>query len=129
MSQGFPPNFSEAELNCNSGAECPYPDRLRHLAWTLQTIREYYGKPIRVNSGYRSPEHNAKIGGVRNSQHVQALAADLAPTTGKAEDLDRLIAVVSGLAATGKIPNGGIGTYKTFVHYDMRSSGPARWKG
>ena len=129
MSQGFPPNFSEAELNCNSGAECPYPDRLRHLAWTLQAIREYYGKPIRVNSGYRSPEHNAKIGGVRNSQHVQALAADLAPTTGKAEDLDRLTAVVSGLAATGKIPNGGIGTYKTFVHYDMRSSGPARWKG
>ena len=129
MSQGFPPNFSEAELNCNSGAECPYPDRLGHLAWTLQTIREYYGKPIRVNSGYRSPEHNAKIGGVRNSQHVQALAADLAPTTGKAEDLDRLTAVVSGLAATGKIPNGGIGTYKTFVHYDMRSSGPARWKG
>ena len=129
MSQGFPPNFSEAELNCNSGAECPYPDRLRNLAWTLQTIREYYGKPIRVNSGYRSPEHNAKIGGVRNSQHVQALAADLAPTTGKAEDLDRLTAVVSGLAATGKIPNGGIGTYKTFVHYDMRSSGPARWKG
>ena len=125
----YTPNFSEQELSCNSGADCPYPDRLRHLAWTLQTIRDAYGKPIRVNSGYRSPEHNAKIGGVRNSQHVQALAADLTPTTGETKDLDRLIAVVSGLAATGKIPNGGIGTYKTFVHYDMRPNGPARWKG
>ena len=129
MSSGYPPNFKESELACRSGADCPHPDRMRHLAWTLQTIREAFGKPIRVNSGYRSPEHNTKIGGARNSQHLEALAADLAPASGKSTDLNRLIAVVSGLAASGKIPNGGIGTYNTFVHYDMRPSGPARWRG
>ena len=126
MSSGYPPNFKESELACRSGADCPYPDRLRHLAWTLQVIRNSFGSPIRVNSAYRSPEHNKKVGGVKNSQHLEAVAADLAPASGKSEDLDRLIAVVSGLAATGKIPNGGIGTYNTFVDYDMRPSGPAR---
>ena len=126
---GYPPNFAESELTCRSGAECPYPDRLRHLAWALQTIRDAYGGPIRVNSGYRSPKHNAKIGGAKNSQHVQALAADLAPASGEEFDLNRVVSVVSGLAATGKIPNGGIGTYRTFVHYDMRPTGPARWSG
>lgn len=129
MSADYPPNFKPKELNCRSGAECPYPDRLRHLAWTLQTIREAYGKPIRVNSAYRSPEHNKKVGGARNSQHIQAMAADLAPVSGTEFDLNRLIAVISGLAATGKIPNGGIGTYSTFIHYDMRPDGPARWRG
>ena len=126
---GYPPNFSGSELACNSGEECPYPDRLRHLAWSLQQIREAFGKPVRVNSGYRSPSYNKKVGGVKNSQHVQALAADLAPSSGDAEDLKRLTAVVHELAASGKIPNGGIGTYSTFVHYDMRPTGPARWKG
>lgn len=129
MSNGFPPNFKESELACRSGAKCPHPDRLRHLAWSLQAIREAFGQPIRVNSGYRSPEHNAKVGGARNSQHLEALAADLAPASGKTTDLSRLATVVSALAASGKIPNGGIGTYNTFVHYDMRPSGPARWRG
>jgi uncharacterized protein YcbK (DUF882 family) len=129
MSQGFPPNFSEAELNCNSGAHCPYPDRLRHLAWTLQTIRNHFGKPIRVNSGYRDPDYNKRIGGVRRSQHVEARAADLTPSVFNEHELDRLKSVINELVASGKIPNGGIGSYNTFVHYDMRPSGPARWEG
>jgi len=129
MSQGFPPNFSEAELNCNSGAHCPYPDRLRHLAWTLQVIRNHFGKPIRVNSGYRDPEYNKRIGGATRSQHIAARAADLVPSSGKHDDLVRLKSVIYELAASGKIPDGGIGSYNTFVHYDMRPNGPARWEG
>jgi|TARA_R100000084_G_C4648437_1_gene148162 uncharacterized protein YcbK (DUF882 family) len=129
MSQGFPPNFSEAELNCNSGAHCPYPDRLRHLAWTLQTIRNHFGKPIRVNSGYRDPDYNKRIGGATRSQHVEARAADLTPSVFSEHELDRLKSVINELVASGKIPNGGIGSYNTFVHYDMRPSGPARWEG
>jgi uncharacterized protein YcbK (DUF882 family) len=129
MSQGFPPNFSEAELNCNSGAHCPYPDRLRHLAWTLQTIRNHFGKPIRVNSGYRDPDYNKRIGGATRSQHVEARAADLTPSVFSEHELDRLKSVVNELVASGKIPDGGIGSYNTFVHYDMRPSGPARWEG
>jgi uncharacterized protein YcbK (DUF882 family) len=127
MINGFPPNFSYAELRCKSGDQCPYADRLRHLAWTLQVIRDEFGKPIRVNSGYRSPEHNKEVGGVKNSQHVQARAADLTPASGRDSDLDDLKQVVERLALAGKIPDGGIGNYATFVHYDMRPSGPARW--
>lgn len=124
---GYPPNFSSAELQCKSGADCPYPDRLRHLAWTLQAIRDEFGAPISVNSGYRSPDHNRAVGGATNSQHVKARAADLAPSSGDSEDLQRLIGVVGDLIEAGKIPNGGVGVYGTFVHYDIRLSGPARW--
>ena len=35
----------------------------------LEPIREYYGRPFRPNSGYRSPELNKKIGGSKKSQH------------------------------------------------------------
>ena len=124
---GYPRNFTPGELACKSGEDCPYPDRLRHLAWTLQTIRDAFGAPISVNSGYRSPKHNKAVGGVSSSQHVKARAADLAPSSGDSEDLQRLIAVVMALIEAGKIPNGGVGVYGTFVHYDMRPSGPARW--
>lgn len=124
---GYPKNFKKRELDCNSGGQCPFPDRMRHLAWTLQTIRNTFGSPIRINSGYRTPEHNKKVGGVENSQHVEARAADLAPTSGKKEDLDRLVLVILELADAGFIPNGGVGIYRTFVHYDIRPTGAARW--
>lgn len=124
---GYPKNFSPSELQCKSGADCPYPDRLRHLAWTLQAIRDEFGAPIRINSGYRSPDHNLSVGGVRSSQHVKARAADLTPSSGDSEELARLIGVIMSLIDAGKIPNGGVGTYSTFVHYDTRVSGPTRW--
>jgi uncharacterized protein YcbK (DUF882 family) len=127
MSSNYPQNFSPEELQCKSGGSCPYPDRLRHLAWTLQTIRDAFGQPIRVNSAYRTPEHNKAVGGARNSQHVKARAADLVPSSGDLSDLRRLVEVIEALIAGGKIPNGGVGTYSTFVHYDIRVNGPARW--
>ena len=102
---------------------------MRHLAWTLQLIRDEYGKPIRVNSGYRSPEYNKEIGGATKSQHMYARAADLAPWSGRDDDLADLVNAIERLVITGKIPNGGIGTYRTFVHYDIRPNGPARWSG
>lgn len=124
---GYPRNFTPGELACKSGEDCPYPDRLRHLAWTLQAIRDAFGASIRVNSGYRSPDYNAEVGGVSNSQHLEARAADLAPSSDKPDELERLIHVILSLTSSGKIPNGGIGMYNTFVHYDMRPGGPARW--
>ena len=43
----------------------------------LDKIRERYGKPIVVTSGYRCPELNKAVGGVKSSQHVKGEAADL----------------------------------------------------
>lgn len=43
----------------------------------LDQIREAYGKPIIITSGYRCPELNKIVGGKKNSQHLRAQAADL----------------------------------------------------
>ncbi len=49
----------------------------------LDPMREEYGKPVRVTSGYRSPEYNKRIGGATNSQHTKGQAADLQTGEGK----------------------------------------------
>ena len=43
----------------------------------LEPLRQYYGKPIRITSGFRCPELNEAVGGVGNSQHQYGEAADL----------------------------------------------------
>lgn len=50
----------------------------------LDPLREAYGKPIRVNSGYRSPRLNLVIGGAKTSQHMTGEAVDI--TAGSKED-------------------------------------------
>ena len=44
----------------------------------LDMIREEYGKPIHINSGYRTEAHNEKVGGKPASSHLKGLAVDLA---------------------------------------------------
>lgn len=58
----------------------------------LDPLRELWGKPIYVNSGYRSPALNKAVGGVANSQHMKGQAADI--TTGKAESNRKLFALI-----------------------------------
>jgi hypothetical protein len=43
----------------------------------LDPLREAYGRPITVSSGYRSPQLNVAVGGVKTSQHREGKAADL----------------------------------------------------
>lgn len=43
----------------------------------LDPLREMYGKPIRINSGYRCKKLNSLVGGVSNSQHLTGQAADI----------------------------------------------------
>ena len=53
-------------------------ENLRQLvACTLDPLRQLWGKPLRVNSGYRSPTLNTAVGGARNSQHCRGCAADI----------------------------------------------------
>lgn len=42
----------------------------------LEEFRRWYHRPINVNSGYRTPAYNKRIGGVSNSYHLKALAVD-----------------------------------------------------
>jgi len=47
----------------------------------LDPLREAYGKPIRVTSGYRCPRLNRLVGGAPNSQHMRGEAADIVAST------------------------------------------------
>jgi hypothetical protein len=50
---------------------------LRRLAKFLEEVRALMGKPLRINSAYRSPEVNALVKGSRTSQHCKGCAADI----------------------------------------------------
>ena len=118
-------NFSKSEFDSKDGAEMPENVlcNIKVLATNLQVLRGSLGKSIRINSGYRSPAHNAKIGGVKNSQHVLGKAADIKVDGMTPKEVK---AVVERLISEGKMHNGGIGLYPTFLHYDIRPN-PARW--
>ena len=90
------------------------------LVTLLENIREAAGgKAITINSGYRSPEHNAAVGGVSNSQHVKGTAADIV-----VEGTDPL--TVGQIAEHFLNKKGGIGVYQTFTHVDTRTT-RSRW--
>lgn len=54
----------------------------------LDPLREWYGNPIHVNSGYRCPPLNRLVGGAPTSQHTKGEAADI--TAGSKEENRRL---------------------------------------
>ena len=116
----FVGHFCTLEFSSHDGRPSPYPLVVKTALLDLcNELRLAFGKPIIVNSGYRSPEHNAAVGGVPNSYHVQGLAADLRPMD--PTDLPRLQALADKLNLFG-----GVGFYDTFVHIDARGR-RARW--
>ena len=76
----------------------------------LDEIREEYGKPMVIKSGYRCKAHNEAVGGVPESAHVDGVAADI----GCSFAADRFRLVQIALAHEVKR----IGVAKTFVHLD-----------
>ena len=118
-------NFSLSEFKCKDGSEVPneYLNNVIELAKNLQVLRDEIGKPITINSAYRSPKYNAKVGGAKNSQHLVAKASDLRVSGITPKELAN---VIERLIKEGKMKQGGIGIYKTFTHYDIRGT-KARW--
>jgi uncharacterized protein YcbK (DUF882 family) len=118
-------NFSKVEFDSKDGAEMPEEvlENVKELAKNLQVIRDAIGQSIHINSGYRSPAHNKKVGGASRSQHLLGKAADLKVYNMKPEILHKIIL---GLINEGKISEGGVGLYNSFVHYDCRGT-KARW--
>ena len=118
-------NFDLAEFACKDGTPVPAAliPNAQLLANNLQVLRDYLGEPVHVNSGYRSPEHNAKVDGKKNSYHLKAMAGDL---TCKSKTPKQLAAIIEKLIAEKKMKQGGLGIYPGFVHYDVRGT-KARW--
>ena len=119
------PNFTLKEFRCKDGTDVPDAIfvNVQELADNLQVLRDSVGKPITVISGYRTPEYNQNCGGAPLSQHLTAKAGDL-----KASGMtsDELHAAILELIDEGKMKQGGVGLYPTFVHYDIRGT-KARW--
>lgn len=126
MSGQLTKNFNIKEFFCKDGTLVPdkYIGNVKQLAEQLQIIRDAIGDyPIYINSAYRHEAYNKKIGGSPKSQHLEAKAADI---RSEKISVKNLHSIILRLIKDGKIHNGGVGLYDTFVHYDLRKS-PARW--
>ncbi len=105
-------NFKVNEFACKCGCENKIQQSVIDLC---QAIRERAGIPIRVNSGYRCAEHNAKVRGVKGSQHIQGVAADISCAKGA----KYLWQVTRQLYNEGAIPTlQYCKLYKTWIHVD-----------
>ena len=65
-------NFTRQEFDCKDGTKVPneFLPNVQELAENLQVLRDYIGESVMITgSGYRTPSHNAKVGGAKNSQH------------------------------------------------------------
>jgi uncharacterized protein YcbK (DUF882 family) len=118
-------NFDLTEFTCKDGTPVPKSllPNVELLAKNLQVLRDYLGESIHINSGYRTPTYNAKVGGKPNSYHMKAMAGDL---TTKSKTPKQLAAIIEKLIAEKKMKQGGLGIYPGFVHYDVRGT-KARW--
>lgn len=111
-------NFTVNEFACHGNGCCTTVKIDDSLAAYVQKIRDHFGKPVTINSGYRCPTHNKAVGGASGSYHAKGMAADI---------------VVQGVAPAEvakyaeSIGIKGIGLYETakdgyFVHVDTRTS-------
>ena len=112
-------NFKVKEFACTDGSDPIFIDS--DLVNVLQKIRSHFGKSVTITSAYRTPSKNKSCGGTTYSQHLYGRAADI-----KVKGITPK--KVAAYAETLLKNKGGIGTYSTFTHIDVRTT-KARWKG
>lgn len=118
------PDFKVRELRCRDGSDTVMVDET--LTVVLQCIRDHFGKPVTITSGYRTPAHNAAVGGAKSSQHLLGRAADIRVQGVSVEDV--------AAYAESLMPDwGGVGRYPVkagratgWVHVDTRQN-KSRW--
>ena len=118
------PDFKVRELRCKDGTDTVIVDEA--LTVVLQCIREHFGKPVVITSGYRTAAHNAVVGGAKSSQHLLGRAADIRVPGVSVEDV--------AAYAESLMPDwGGVGRYPVkagratgWVHVATRAN-KSRW--
>lgn len=118
--------FDSSEFACPDGSHSVWfhkhgIDVNPQLVALMNAIREEFGKPIVITSGYRSEAHNEKVNGVKNSLHVLGQACDFRPERKNIDELDKLQWIALKLN-----PTGGVGLYDGWCHVDIRGW-QARW--
>ena len=127
-------NFSYAEFEASDTAKKKHitnvittfeiRDAVKALTlFVLQPLRDLYGRPMEINSGYRCPKLNALVGGVPSSQHVKGEAADI--KTGNQTESYRLARLAKTTPAIMREIDQMI-LYPTFVHFSHRRVGVQR---
>lgn len=112
-------NFKVKEFACKDNSDVIFiaPE----LIELLQKIRTHFGKAVNINSAYRTPTYNKKVGGATYSQHLYGMAADIRINGVSPKD-------IAAYAETLLNGTGGIGIYSNFVHIDVRKE-KSRWNG
>ena len=110
------PHFKQREFACKCG--CGFNVVDQRLVDGLELMRERIGHPIILTCGCRCLKHNAAVGGVPTSYHLQGMAADITCPSIPLRDLYKI-------AFRSRFGDGGIGLYpdKHFIHVDV---GPRR---
>lgn len=123
-------NFSRSEFACRCGCGMDTVDYA--LIESLEALREKLNEwagvlvRIKITSGNRCAEYNAKVGGEKNSWHMKSRAADIQAQQ-LHTDWQQIPPEVVADAAEA-VGFGGIGRYATFTHVDTRGIA-ARWHG
>jgi uncharacterized protein YcbK (DUF882 family) len=112
-------NFRVREFACTDGSDPIFIDS--DLVNVLQKVRNHFGKSVTITSAYRTPTKNKACGGETYSQHLYGRAADIKVNGVTPKK-------VAAYAETLLKNKGGIGTYSTFTHIDVRAT-KSRWKG
>jgi hypothetical protein len=104
----FSHSDTAVSLGIDNTVPWEYIPKIQHLVHcVLDPIREHWGLPIRVTSGYRCPELNEEVGGVEESWHMDGCAADIT-ALGNNEEHRRhrnieLMSLIRAMHLTGKI--------------------------
>ena len=111
-------NFDSTEFDCHGSGCCSSTLVDDKLVTYLQQIREHFGKPVNISSGYRCATHNKNVGGATGSYHAKGQAADIYITGVAPAEIAKYAESIGIL---------GIGLYETnsdghFVHVDTRTS-------
>ncbi len=110
------PNFLLSEFESRDTQEVKIDPR---LVAKLQAMRSAAGRPITINSGYRTPERNGAVGGSPTSQHLYGKAADIVIAGMTPERMADMAEAVGF---------DGIGVYSWGIHVDVRGT-KSRWRG
>lgn len=125
--QHLTPHFRVQEFACQDGSDPVFVEE--ELTALLEAIRQHFGRPVIITSGFRTAAHNAALAQASpHSQHLYGRAADF-----RVEGVS--VAEAAAYAETLLPGRGGIGRYPPrtgrahgWVHLDTRST-KARWTG